>query len=248
MPDSIMLNPRSPIPLYHQLAEIILAKIRSGELPPGSRIPSESVLATTYGIGRPTVRQAIDVLVRRRFLTRRRGSGTYVRPEPEEVDLFSLAGTTSAFQRKGISVVLRLLEKTRLKSSPAAVENPFSGQPAFFISRLSLVEGTPVLLEEIFMQPELFPGLDEIDLAGRSLSRIVEERYHMRPEGGKQNFRIVTVDGERARHLEVSSSTPVLLVRRFLNLSGVQNAIYSELYCRTDQFVFSQSLGELPQE
>ncbi|MCU0573660.1 MAG: GntR family transcriptional regulator [Syntrophobacteraceae bacterium] len=243
-----MLNPKSPLPLYHQLAEIILAKIRSGELPPGCRLPSEPSLAATYGIGRPTVRQAIDVLVRRRFLTRRRGSGTYVRPEPEEVDLFSLAGTTSAFQKKGISVVSRILEKTRLKSAPVDAENPFSEQPAFFISRLSLVEGTPVLLEEIFMQPELFPGLDEIDLAGRSLSRIVEERYHMRPEGGRQNFRIVNVDGKRAHHLAVTSATPVLLVKRFLTLSGLQNAIYSELYCRTDQFVFSQSIGETSRE
>jgi len=243
-----MLNPRSPVPLYHQLSEILLAKIRSGEFPPGSRIPSESVLAATYGIGRPTVRQAIDVLVRKSFLTRRRGSGTYVRPAPEEVDLFSLAGTTSAFERKGISVVSRMLEKTRLESAPADCENPFSEKPAFFVSRLSLVEGTPVLLEELFMKPELFPGLDEIDLAGRSLSRIVEERYHMRPEGGRQNFRIVTVDGERARHLAVTSTTPVLLVKRFLNLSGVQDAIYSELYCRTDQFVFSQSIGEIPRE
>lgn len=243
-----MLNPQSPVPLYHQLAEIILAKIRSGELPPGCRVPSELNLAATYGIGRPTVRQAIDVLVRRRFLMRRRGSGTYVRPEPEEVDLFSLAGTMSAFQKKGISVASRILEKTRLKSEPVDSENPFSGHPAFFISRLSLVEGTPVLLEEIYMQPELFPGLDEIDLAGRSLSRIVEERYHMRPDGGKQNFRIATVDGVRARHLAVTSTTPVLLVKRFLNLSGVQSAIYSELYCRTDQFVFSQSIGETLRE
>lgn len=244
----MMLNPSSPLPLYHQLAEILLAKIRSGEFPPGSRLPSEPSLAAMYSIGRPTVRQAIDVLVRRRFLTRRRGSGTYVRPAPEEVDLLSLAGTTSAFQKKGISVVSRILEKRRWTAVPADAENPFSGRPAFFVSRLSLVEDVPVLLEEIFMEPELFPGLDEMDLTGRSLSRVVAERYHMRPEGGKQNFRIVTVDGERASRLQVSSHTPVLLVKRFLNLAGVQNAIYSELYCRTDQFVFSQTIGEGSQD
>jgi GntR family transcriptional regulator len=59
-----MLNPQSPIPLYHQLADILMAGIRSGDYPTGHRIPSEPQLAKDYGIGRPTVRQAIDVLVR----------------------------------------------------------------------------------------------------------------------------------------------------------------------------------------
>jgi GntR family transcriptional regulator len=179
---------------------------------------------------------------------RRRGSGTYVRPEPEEVDLFSLAGTMSAFEKKGISAASRILEKTRLTSVQADPENPFSARNAFFFSRLSLVEGMPVLLEEIFMQPELFPGIDEIDLSGRSLSRIVDERYHMRLSGGRQNFRIGYVEGQRARNLHVSSSTPILVVKRFLTLSGAENAIYSELFCRTDQFVFSQTIGGLSGE
>ncbi len=244
----MMLNPQSPVPLYHQLSEIILARIRSGEYAPGHRIPSEPALAAAYGIGRPTVRQAIDVLVRRRFLLRRRGSGTYVRPEPEEVDLFSLAGTMSAFQKKGISVVSRIIEKTSLRSVHDDPENPFSDREAIFLARLSLVEDVPVLLEEIYMQPELFPGIEKIDLSGQSLSQIVDERYHMRPSGGRQNFRIGYMDGPRARRLGVSTSAPILLVKRFLTFSAAENAVYSELYCRTDQFVFSQTIGGLAAE
>ena len=62
------LNPGSPLPLYRQLADWLLARMRSGEYPPGSRIPSEPALARRFGIGRPTVRQATDLLVRRRCL------------------------------------------------------------------------------------------------------------------------------------------------------------------------------------
>ena len=54
--------------------EIILDKIRSGEYSAGSKIPSENTLATQYSIGRPTARQAIDMLVRKGLLSRRRGS------------------------------------------------------------------------------------------------------------------------------------------------------------------------------
>jgi GntR family transcriptional regulator len=43
--------------------------------------------------------------------------------------------------------------------------------------------------------------------------------------------------------LAVSTQTPILVVKRFLNFAQAQNAIYSELYCRTDRFVFSQNIG-----
>jgi GntR family transcriptional regulator len=239
-----MLNPHSPIPLYHQLADLLLAGIRSGEYPAGSRIPSEHSLAETYGIGRPTARQAIDLLVRKRILMRRRGSGTYVQTTQKEVDLFSLAGTISSFQREGLPVRTDILQKTRLETCVETdAENPFFGEKAYFLSRISRVEETPVLIEDIYLHPLLFAGIDGIDMTGQSLSRIVHERYYMRPSSGKQNFKIGYLDGERAARLDVSPTTPILAVKRFLHFPQAENGVYSELYCRTDQFVFSQTIG-----
>ena len=112
-----MLNPQSPIPLYHQLAEILLQEIRSGAYPDGSRIPAEQRLAARYQIGRPTVRQAIDLLVRKGLLKRKRGSGTFVCSNKQEIGLFSLDGTLSAFYKKGVSVTTRILRKMQLKKA-----------------------------------------------------------------------------------------------------------------------------------
>ncbi len=238
-----MLNPQSPMPLYRQLADILLAGIRAGEFLPDTRIPSELSLSASYGIGRPTVRQAIDLLIRKRILVRKRGSGTYVLARQKEIDLFSLAGTTSAFHRKGASVTTHILQKIRLTAVGSDPENPFSGSSAFFFSRVTRAKAAPVLIEDIYLHSELFAGIDAIDLEGRSLSQIADERYFMRPVSGKQTFRIGHVDGSRADILAVSPTTPILLVRRFLHFSQAENAIYSELYCRTDQFVFSQTIG-----
>ncbi|MFC1828934.1 GntR family transcriptional regulator [Thermodesulfobacteriota bacterium] len=238
-----MLNPDSPIPLYHQLADIILAKIRAGEYPPGSKIQSEHSLAAHYGIGRPTARQATDLLVRKRILIRKRGSGTFVSEERKEVDLFSLAGTISSFSEKGISVTTRLLEKIRLKKIGDDPENPFANEPAFFLSRLSTVEDMPVLIEDIYLHATLFSGIERMNLSGRSLSRVVAEHFYMRPVGGKQNFRIEHLSGAKARRLAVSPETPILTVKRYLHFAQSKNAIYAALYCRTDQFVFSQNIG-----
>ena len=240
-----MLNHQSPIPLYCQLADILMAGIRAGDHPPGSRIPSEPQLAKAYGIGRPTVRQAIDVLVRKRLLSRRRGSGTYVRSPEQEIDLFSLAGTSSAFHNKGIDVEVQLLENTKRMKVPADAENPFAGGAAFFLSRLNRVDGSPVLLEEIYLHPVLFKGIEAIDLTGRSLSQVVETRFYMRPVGGRQTFRIGHLDARKAAFMDVKSSTPVLVVHRHLNFKPAANAVFSILTCKTETFVFSQQLGGL---
>ncbi|MDY7030533.1 MAG: GntR family transcriptional regulator, partial [Thermodesulfobacteriota bacterium] len=172
----------------------------------------------------------------------KRGSGTFVRAESQEVDLFSLAGTISSFQKKGISVVTRVTKKTGLVSVKKDMENPFSQGSAYFLSRISLVEEEPVLIEDLYLDPQLFMGIEKIDMTNRSLSQIVDERFYMRPTGGRQNFRIGYLSGQRACKLDVSDDTPILMVKRFLDFPQKSNAIYSELYCRTDRFVFSQTI------
>ena len=49
-----------------------------GGLEIGAAIPPERRLATELGVSRPTLRMAIDELVREGLLLRRHGSGTYV--------------------------------------------------------------------------------------------------------------------------------------------------------------------------
>ena len=140
------------------------------------------------------------------------------------------------------------MQKISLKSIGEDPENPFANKNAYFFSRLSRVEKVPVLIEDIYLHETLFANIDTIDLSDRSLSQIVDENYYMRPIGGKQNFRIGYITGEKAKSLQVAPDTPILTVKRFLHFEQAKNVIYSELYCRTDQFVFSQELGEYTNE
>jgi GntR family transcriptional regulator len=169
-----------------------------------------------------------------------------VQSPKDEVDLFSLAGTMSSFHKKGFDTATRILKKIRLVNvRKKETENPFAGGKAFFYERLTSVDGSPVLIETMYLHPELFKGIDELDLAGKSLSEIVSGRYYMKPTGGKQNFRIGYLNGKRARDLEITPSTPVLSVNRLLHFSQADCGLFSELFCRTDKFVFSQTIGGL---
>lgn len=240
-----MLNRNSPVPLYHQLAELLMADIEAGTYAQGDAIPSENALVARHGIGRPTVRQAIESLVRKGVLIRRRGAGTFVAPRPEPVDLFSLGGTMASFSGTGISPTVEIIQQPRLERIANGEANPFTGGEAIFFSRLNLVDDTPVLVEDIYLEPDLFPGLPDMDMSGQSLSRLAEERYHLRLSGGEQQFAIDYPNGRLSKLLQLPRSTPILAVNRTLHFPQAERAIYSSLYCRTDRFVFTQTLGGL---
>lgn len=240
---NIMLNPQSPVPLYRQLADLLAARIRSGEYLPGGRIPSEHQLAEHFGIGRPTARQAVDLLVRKGQLTRRRGAGTFVCEAQQEVDLFSLDGTGASFRKKGLKVKTRVITPMRLRDNGEGADNPFKDQPAYFLSRLTQVDEKPVLFEDIYLHATLFAGIERMDLEGKSLSVIAEEQLYLRPIGGKQSFDIGYLDNQRSFHMQTGKDVPVLVVKRSLHFPQMVNGVYCQLWCRTDQFVFSQNIG-----
>lgn len=74
----ITLERNSPVPLYYQLAQSIEQAIHAGTLAPGDRLENELSLTTRLGLSRPTARQAIQELVKKGLLVRKRGVGTQV--------------------------------------------------------------------------------------------------------------------------------------------------------------------------
>jgi DNA-binding GntR family transcriptional regulator len=74
----ITLDRNSPVPLYHQLAQSIEHAINTGILSPGDRLENELSLTSRLGLSRPTARQAIQELVKKGLLVRKRGVGTQV--------------------------------------------------------------------------------------------------------------------------------------------------------------------------
>src|SRR6266566_8512134 len=69
----IRIDRSSPIPLYFQVTAQLEAAIDAGELAPGDRLPNEIELAGSLGLSRPTMRRAMEVLVGKGLLVRKRG-------------------------------------------------------------------------------------------------------------------------------------------------------------------------------
>ncbi len=76
----------SRIPKYQQVFENLRQQIESGRLAPGTRLPSETTLVSTFGASRITVGRAMRDLQRAGLVARRVGSGTYVQKTRAEGD------------------------------------------------------------------------------------------------------------------------------------------------------------------
>ena len=73
------LDPRSPTPLYAQIAERLKVAIASGDLAPGAALESVRALAARIRVNPATVVQAYRDLEGEGFVEMRQGSGTYVK-------------------------------------------------------------------------------------------------------------------------------------------------------------------------
>ncbi len=78
------IDPRSPTPLYDQIAGRIRVAIAAGELNEGHHLPSVRHLAATLRVNPATVVQAYRELEREGFLELRHGAGTFVRGITDE--------------------------------------------------------------------------------------------------------------------------------------------------------------------
>jgi GntR family transcriptional regulator len=76
------IDPRSPTPLYAQIAARVRVGVASGELTPGETLPSVRTLARTLRVNPATVVQAYRDLATDGFVEIRHGQGTFVRDVP----------------------------------------------------------------------------------------------------------------------------------------------------------------------
>lgn len=73
--------------LYQDLARRLIAELSSGRYTVGDRLPAERELSVTYGVSRPTVREAVIALEVQGLVEVRVGSGAYVKRLPGKNDI-----------------------------------------------------------------------------------------------------------------------------------------------------------------
>ena len=226
-----------PIPFYHQVYLDLKSMIDGGQWGAGHRVPPERDLATQYGVSVITVRRALDELAREQRVERTRGRGTFVLPQRIDRDLDEPMSFTEEMQTRGLDPETRLIaaRPESAGESVAAALQLEPGSPTLFLERLRLADGAPLLLEQVHLPAERFPGLLASDLEGQSLYRLLTDRYDTHIVRARENFEPVLLKGREAGLLGVRARTPALLVEGTAYTDAGVPVEFGRTYVRGDR-------------
>ncbi|HWI61248.1 MAG TPA: GntR family transcriptional regulator [Symbiobacteriaceae bacterium] len=241
-----MLDPGSPVPLYHQLKLALRQAIESGAFPVGEAIPPERELIERYGVSRITVRQALADLEAEGYLLRRHGKGTYVAPRtPGAIaeSLSELTGHLEELQRQGLDPQVEVLTLATRTLSHEVAESlrREPGAEGWYLFRLVRVAGAPLMLSEVWLPLDLGISLTPSDLERRGMAQILTESGAP-PLRGHQRIGAQAATAEEARLLEVQPGEAVLRVTRIITGVGDRPLVWFRTLYRADRYEYEVEL------
>ena len=229
------INPRSPVPKYHQLRDILLDFIEL-EGAVNAPIPSERELSERHGLSRMTVRQAVDSLVAEGRLYRVAGRGTFVSRPKMELQV-RLASFTEDMRTRGMQSGSTTIALERVAASPhVARELEVSvGDTVVRIERLRWADDIPMALEMVHLPDRVVPNLHESDLAGKSLYLLLAEKYGVVLTWGEQSIEAGAAGAATAALLQIPTGGVVLRMRRHSYSDDVR-VEYAQSTYRADRY------------
>lgn len=238
---SILIDRSSPMPLYFQVAEQLEREIRDGVLAPGDRIATEIALAQQLGLSRPTLRQAIQLLVDKGLVVRKRGVGTQVvgREIRRSVELTSLHDDLRLGGQHSQTEVLSCRRELGDEAVAAELDLP-AGSPLWRLERLRRVDEEPLALMLNYLPVERV-DLDAIDFARTGLYEALRGRgIHIRV--AHQRIGARRADSREARLLDANRGGPLLTVSRTAFDDAGRAVEYGRHLYRPERYSFEITL------
>jgi DNA-binding GntR family transcriptional regulator len=231
----------SPVPLYFQLSMQLEAAIEQGKLLPGSLLGNEIELAGRLGLSRPTVRQAIQTLVDKGLLIRRRGVGTQVvhSQVKRPLELSSLYDDLEAAGQRPATRVLSV-SSVPAPAEVAAVLGMAEDTPVLRIERLRLTHGEPIAFLRNYLPAGLLAaGKEELEATGLyRLMRAAGTTLH----SAHQTIGAQVADAAEGALLNEPEGAPLLRMQRTaFDVTGRPVEYGSHLY-RASRYSFELQL------
>jgi GntR family transcriptional regulator len=199
--------------LADRLRDELLEEISSSRLQPGSKLPSEGELARRFNVSRATVREAVRGLVEAGYVSRRRGSGSYVterRRMPHGLDstLSYLAMIETAGARAGMRILQAAFEPAGPDDAPLQLK---PGETVLAVERVRTADEQPVIYSLDRIPARLLRT--DLDLAqlDPSLFALLTSSGHA-ADHATATLRAVASTSQTAKVLGVRRGRPLLYI------------------------------------
>lgn len=232
-----MIDKSSPIPVYYQLKEDILKKIREGVWKVGQCIDSERELSENYGVSRMTIRQALGELVQEGILVREKGKGTFVcEPKVKQKDMMSFS---EIIKRTGRTLETKVIEFNKIPT-PEDLTDTFSFEEVYKINRNRIVDGECIANEIVYIPSDYCGFINEEKLKG-SLYKILEE-FGYSVEYSESSIKAVIMDETSRKIFGVDEQVPLLQINgKTINSDGKVLFVEEATY-RSDKYILEVNI------
>ena len=185
------------------------------ELGVGEAIPSERQLSVELGVSRLTLRAALDELVRKGYLVRRRGSGTFV-SRPKIAQELTMTSFSEDMRSRGMRPSSRTLSLTTTSAGAylGRCLHVSPSEPITVAKRLRLADEETMAIESLHVPERLVPGLTPRDLEETSFYELLGDRYGIQIVGGIQTIEPTVTNEEESEALRVPLHSPAFQFER----------------------------------
>jgi len=236
----VSLDRNSPLPLYHQLSELLLGQIVDGQLKPHEAMPAERELIEIFGVSRITVRRALEELERRGYVQREQGRGTFVAPAHIQRGVAKLTSFSEEIEARGMKPGVRLLA---LRREPAAGRVAHAlqlepGAPIWMVERLRLADGESIALNISYLRLPESVALTEAELTRETSLWGLLERKGVRMAAADKTIEATVADEDQAFHLQVPRGAPLLLVEGVIYGGDGTPIEFHQIIGRADRYKY----------
>lgn len=229
------MKAKNKIPQYKQLYEILRKHIVDGVYRENDVLPSENELCITHKLTRPTVRHALDELVKDGFIRKRKGKGSIVNKKPKGIGILSVTGTTSALE--GLDLRTKILIKPVIRPWEEPFMFPLSDlekeSGLIYFERLRLVGDEPLFYDISYIPNLNLPRFTSRSFENKSLFDTLRKSYNIHITGGEQKLKAIKAEGKVREYLGVEVNTPILHLERRIDTNKYLFSFYSSIYCNT---------------
>lgn len=251
-PRSLKLPRRSfaAEPVHVRLTQLCREAILSGEYLAGERFPSERELAENYEISRATANKVLSTLVTEGLLEPQKGLGAKVK---RRRTLFASLGGMESFTEQaiaqGLSPATEVLAFRRQAGGVLAKEvreglglPSRSAESVYYLERLRLADGAPMILEHRWVRGSLAPDLTREDVAA-SFYRMLEDKYRLPMTGERHTVSAELLDAPTLDAFRLAGPLAALRVEGTGFVRGGTPLWYQRLYYRGDRYRLHNETG-----
>lgn len=231
-------------PRYHQIAQALRDRIRSGDIAPGARLDNQRRLAEDFGVTLMTLRQALEVLEREGLIMRRHGLGTFVALPSVDYDILNFRAFAGDLSAVGEDVATRFL-RSHFGPADRLAARELGLEPrarVFALERLRLVDGRPTSFQVSHLSAALGEEVAKADLAVTPLRQVLSFKLGIEITGARETVSAETLPARAARELGCAPGAPCFRSDRVSVDGESRPIVYDRVFIPGDRFRITRQL------